>query len=197
MSRARTALESVGNGMLSAWKNFWNLAWGTETPLVVTIGLAVLAAWLSPLVTERFERQRMRSEYVLANLRELNALISDVYVNVSSINYAVAAGQTAPTENVDKAREALAKLNWKAIETAAMLPKHQRRPLKAFQAQALDVSNALDGELDIARCQDLLGKVNAMALGGAKSIQAVGRYVELAETVPTPSWRDRPAQLSA
>ncbi|MFC7378275.1 hypothetical protein [Brevundimonas sp. GCM10030266] len=129
----------------------------------------------------------MRSEYVLTNLKELNSLISDVYVNVSAINHAVADGQPAPAESVQQTRDALAKLNWKAVETAAMLPRDQRGILRDFQAQALEVSKALDGDLDIAKCQLLLTRVNAMALGGAQAIQAVGKYVELAAHAAKPA----------
>lgn len=161
--------------------HIWGVLWGKETPLIITVGLAVLAAFLSPMITEKYERQRMRSEYVLANLRELNGLISVVYVNVTAINFAVAGGGAAPPENVTGAREALAQLNWKVVETAAMLPTGQRDDLQRFQRDVVAVSEALNGELDIARCRILLDRVDAMALSAALTIQAVGRHADLAE----------------
>ncbi|WP_333591410.1 hypothetical protein [Brevundimonas sp.] len=179
MNRLSQSIKFAGKWIGHGFLELWNLLWRAETPLIVTVGLAVAAAWLSPIVTEKFERQRMRSEYVLANLRELNGLISEVYVQVTAINYAVAAGGEAPKENITKARETLAKLNWKIIETAAMLPKDQRRILQRFQNNAFAVSQSLDGKLDVAGCQTLLRRVNDMALAGAQSIQAVGRYVDL------------------
>ena len=172
--------------LVTAWRllragatKLWDMLWAAETPLVVTVLLAVAAALLSPLVTEKYERQRMQAQYVLANLRDLNGLISEVYVHVTAINYAVAAGGEAPKESVTKAREALARLNWKTIETAAMLPKGQRRVLHQFQTDARAVSQSLDGPLDIQGCQRLVANVNAMALSAALSIQTVGRHADL------------------
>ncbi|WP_159850853.1 hypothetical protein [Brevundimonas sp. G8] len=121
----------------------------------------------------------MSSEYVLGNLRELNSLVADVYVEVSSINYAVADGKSAPKESIDNARKVLAKLNWKIIETAAMLPREQRAVLHTFQTDVSNVSNSLDQNLDLAGCRNLLNSVDAMGLSGALSIQTIGRHVDL------------------
>lgn len=162
----------------------WKGLWSTETPLIITILLAGAAAYLSPMVTEQFERQRMRSEYVLANLRELNTIIAEVYVQVTAINYAVAAGEEAPAANVTQARAEIAKLNWKTVETAAMLPQSQRRVLHRFQADVRDVSRTLDGTLDVYGCAQLLQEVSEMGLSGALAIQAVGRHAELGESPP-------------
>ncbi|MNR31502.1 hypothetical protein D3C85_1490150 [compost metagenome] len=135
----------------------------------------------------------MRSEYVLENLRELNSLISDLYVNVTVINHAVADGRTAPKANIEAARSTLAKLNWKIIETATMLPKSQRRILHRFQIEAGKVNESLNGKLDLAACQVLMTRVNDMALSGAQSIQAVGRHVELGGSSRTDSTDAVPA----
>ena len=121
----------------------------------------------------------MQSEYVLSNLRELNALIADLYVKVTDINYAVANGKRAPKADIDGARGTIAKLNWKLIETQAILGGRDTKTLPEFQKSVRGVSQALDGRLDLAGCQQLLKKVNAMAFDGALVIQSVGRHVSL------------------
>lgn len=176
-------------------KWFWDLLWDSEIPLAVTVILTVAAAFLSPMITEKYERQKMRSEYVLANLRELNGLVADVYVQVTAINYAVAAGKKAPEINVAKTREIVARLNWKVIETAAMLRKEDRGPLKRFQQSIVGVSEALDGKLDVKGCQLLLSRVETMAVEAAATIQTVGGRVDLdgearAQAVTTPVAND-------
>lgn len=172
---AKQVLRGLARGILWAWR----LLWRSEVPLIVTVGLAALAAFLAPQVTEKFERQRLSAEYVLNNLKDLNTLIAEIYVDVSKINYAVAAGNPPPRATRDHARETLAKLNWKIVETAAMLPKAQRVVLHEFQTDVFRVSQNLDEKLDIEGCQRLLKSVDAMGLSGARSIQTVGRHVDL------------------
>lgn len=173
----------VGTGIWKVLKALWNLLWTEKTPLLVTVGLTVAAAYLSPMITERFERQKLRSEYVLANLRDLNGLMAEIYVEVTNINYEVASGKPVPKENVKKAREIIAKINWKLVETAAMLKDEKdRRTVMRFQQRILELNRMLDGKLDVAGCRALLAKLGEAALEAALVIQAVGGRVELSDS---------------
>lgn len=161
--------------------NFWNFIWDDKIPLVITIIATALGTyWIAPSVNERFERQKMQATYVLENLREFNKLISDVYADVTAINYNVAYGKPAPQDKVDHARESLMRLNWKLIETASILSKDDdQKLLRDFQLSVSDVVSALNGKLNIAGCKLLLDKVTIMSTKGSIVISAIGKRADL------------------
>lgn len=162
----------------------WKLLWGDKVPLIANIGLILLTAWITysvaPKINGQFERQKIQSSYVLENLRSINGLVSDLYVEITYINYEVAANRPPPPERVAKAREIIGKLNWKLIETAAVLERESDwRLLREFQERTSQVRGSLDRVSDRQSAEQLLKDTNLMATAAVKVIAAVGKRASL------------------
>lgn len=113
-----------------AWTGFcifvqrgWKRAWGSEVPLAWHVAVVVAAAlgtyYLSPILTAKFERQKIRSGYISANLVEMNKLVGDFYVAVME-----ASSVPEPQKDLEKFRTVdavAARLSWKAVEIGAVL----------------------------------------------------------------------------
>lgn len=171
---AKSKLTALAIGLLK-------FLWQDKIPLIiVAIATSLGTFWIAPVINQTFERQKMQATYVLENLRELNRLISDIYVDVSAISYTVAAGKIAPDDKVIHARENLVRLNWKLIETASMLSREDdRRVLREFQESVSAVVSALNGNLDIRGCNELLSRVELMSKKGSVVIATIGKRADL------------------
>lgn len=162
----------------------WLFLWTDKIPLVANMGLILLTAWLTyavaPKINSRFERQKIQSAYVLENLRGINGLVSDLYVEITYINYSVAKSGNVPTERISKAREVIGRLDWKLIETAAVLESESdRRLLREFQQRLSMVRIALDNTSDRATAELVLKAADEMAASAVKVIAAVGKRASL------------------
>ncbi|RRN63484.1 hypothetical protein [Caulobacter sp. 602-1] len=178
---AKSKLAALAIGLLK-------FLWQDKIPLIiVAVATSLGTFWIAPVINQTFERQKMQATYVLENLRELNRLISDIYVDVSAISYTVAAGKIAPDDKVIHARENLVRLNWKLIETASMLSREEdRRVLREFQESVSAVVSALNGSLDIRGCNELLSRVEVMSKKGSVVIATIGKRADLGVSLSQP-----------
>lgn len=107
----------------------WRSAWNAHIPLIWHIIVVMSAAagtfYLTPKLTEQFERQKIRSGYVSSNLLEMNKLTGDFYVAVMK---ATSSSQEKRVEAFSNVDEIAARLTWKSIEIGAVLksPGDQR-----------------------------------------------------------------------
>lgn len=94
-----------------AWRGFvwlcvriWRVLWNDKVPLLINIILIAVTAYVTyvvaPKINGTFERQKIQSAYVLENLRSINGHISEMYVDVGEISYALAEGKTLPADSV-------------------------------------------------------------------------------------------------
>jgi hypothetical protein len=136
--------------MLPAWCwrgicFFWKGAWDSHVPLVWNVLVVILASagtyYLSPGLTEKFERQKIRAGYISANLSEMNKLVGDFYVAVME-----ASSVTNPDGNIEKFRkvdEVAARLSWKSVEISAVLNSpSDRKLMQRFQKELRDAQAA-------------------------------------------------------
>ena len=162
----------------------WGVLWNDKVPLIVNIVLIGATAWITygvaPHINGTFERQKIQSAYVLENLRSINSYISELYVEVGEISYAISDQEPAPEENIKKARETINRLNWKLIETAAVLKeKEDLDKLEQFQIRLEKVRRALDGANDAATAEALSDEVRQMSIIGVQVIQSIGERASL------------------
>lgn len=150
-------------------------------PIIITFIVASIGTYIiSPYVNEKFERQKMQASYVLDNLHQFNELISDLYVQITAINYNVAKTGSADIKNVKSARDDIAKLNWKIVETASILNRKEDIDLLfEFKQSISDVNDQLNGNLNTKSCLILMSKVNIMAKNASKVINTISNHVDL------------------
>lgn len=177
-----------GTALYKCIRYLWlTAAWTDKAPIVVTAALAAIVTyWVAPGINERFERQKMQATYVLDSLKSLNQLISDLYVSTSKINYAVAAGEPAPAIEIEKSRENIARIHWKAIETATMLPKAEDKALlDTFLTDVGKVSKEIDQKkMDVAGAMRLQIAMKEMSLSSVRVFSALGNRADLSTPNP-------------
>lgn len=139
-------------GARKTWKGvcfLWAGLWGAHVPLIWHVSVVLLAAigtyFLSPALTEKFERQKIRSNYISSNLEDMNVLVGDFYVAVMKATTATGPERATEFQKVD---ELAARLSWKSIEIGAVLQKPEdqalmarfTRDLQAVQRSAVDAN---------------------------------------------------------
>lgn len=136
--------EVAGGAIWFAARFVWRGAWNAHVPLVWHIVVVLSAAagtfYLTPKLTEQFERQKIRSGYVSSNLQEMNKLTGDFYVAVMRATSAPAEKRVDAFANVD---EIAARLTWKSIEIGAVLrSKSDQRLMRRFADDLLSTQQA-------------------------------------------------------
>ena len=162
----------------------WGILWNDKVPLVINIILIAATAYVTyvvaPKINGTFERQKIQSAYVLENLRSINAHISEIYVDVGEISYAMAAEKPLPDESVSSARETISRLNWKVIETAAVLKDDDDiAKLEEFQISLDELRESLDATVDVRSARVLSNKMKQMSVIGVDVIESIGGRASL------------------
>lgn len=198
LQRQNGPLQKAFNACAGAiwWflQKVWSVLWGDKVPLIINVALICATAYVTyvfaPQLNGVFERQKIQSSYILENLRYINQNISDLYVDVGQINYALAAGDDVPSENISSARETINRLNWKIIETAAILDRDSDVDrLDQFSASLDQVRVALDNTDDVESARVLSERVRDMSLLGVEVIAVIGDRASLNPEVD-PSGRE-------
>ena len=114
----------------------------TETPLWVTllgfIAGAVSVYFITPHLNQKFETQKIKTDYVMKSLDNINNKTQEMLSEISITNRKIGAGESNFGENVDKATRLATELQWKAIEISAVLDDQESAAIiKNFQ-QSLD-----------------------------------------------------------
>ena len=174
----------IWRGIVWVAVRLWGILWNDKVPLLINIILIGATAWITygvaPHINGTFERQKIQSSYILENLRSINGYISELYVEVGEISYAIAAGHPKPDANVRKARETINRLNWKLVETAAVLEREEDlKKLEEFQVRVDEVRRSLDRVQDIPSAQKLTQDVRAMSVVGVSVIESIGDRASL------------------
>lgn len=179
----------------AAWLGIkvWSILWNDKVPLLINIILVAVTAYVTyvvaPKINGTFERQKIQSAYVLENLRAINAHISEIYVDVGEISYAMAENNPLPTESVSSARETISRLNWKVIETAAVLRDDRDiDKLEEFQISLDELRGALDATVDVRTARVLSDNMRRMSVIGVGVIESIGGRASLDPTT-SPSER--------
>jgi hypothetical protein len=177
-------IQMIGRFIVWLAVRIWGVLWNDKVPLLINIILIGATAWITygvaPHINGTFERQKIQSSYILENLRSINGYISELYVEVGEISYSVAAGQPKPEGNVRKARETINRLNWKLVETAAVLERDEDlEKLEEFQVRLEQVRQSLDRVQDVPSAQKLTRDVREMSIVGVRVIESIGDRASL------------------
>lgn len=142
--------------------------------ILVVIGTALLTYYVSPVLHNNFERQKLRSEYVLDNLKSINSHITQIYVDVGLIKYSIIHGLDEEKVHAKSALTEVDKINWKLIETASVLSEQDDKiKLERFQTSLIKVRHQLstiDQTKNVDCLNDALVK---MSQDGVLVIEAV------------------------
>lgn len=97
----------------------------SNTPLWVTIigilGGALGAYVITPLINQKLENQKIKTEYVIRSLDSVNSKTQEMLSEISIVNRKIYNKNQTAEENIDKATRLVAELQWKAIEISAVL----------------------------------------------------------------------------
>lgn len=70
---------------LYKWKHL-RFLYQTETPLIVAIFIAIVSITVGPYLNRYFEQQRIKSEYILDNLKNLKLDTLQLFSNIQRLN---------------------------------------------------------------------------------------------------------------
>ncbi|MBD2751217.1 hypothetical protein IC232_31795, partial [Microvirga sp. BT688] len=118
----------------------WRTLLDTSTPLWVTFAGVLLSAYgayeIAPAINNELEKQKIKTEFVIRNLDNLNGKTQELLSEISIVNRKILAGEKNYGENIDKATRLSTELQWKAIELVDEII--QKSPTSAH----LDVAQA-------------------------------------------------------
>lgn len=180
----------------------WRVLWNDKVPLLINIILIATTAYITyivaPKINGTFERQKIQSAYVLENLRSINGHISEIYVDVGEISYALAGGGALPKESVASARENISRLNWKVIETAAVLKdKDDVDKLEEFQISLDELRESLDNTVDVKTARSLSDSMKRMSVIGVDVIESIGGRASLDPSKPPVDGKEQAVGITA
>lgn len=149
--------------------------WQDKVPLIFTLAAALAAYVVSPMINEKFERQKMQATYILENLKDINGMVSDIYVNVYQINVSVSKNEKSIDGNIKSIRDNIAKLHWKLIETASMLPDEELIHVKDMQQKLSALNGDLHTNINKADAEKLMSDLNALSKSSSDVIETIGK----------------------
>lgn len=161
----------------------WKHLWQDKVPLIWNIAVVIIAAWgsysIAPAINEKVERQKIQSEYVSQNLKDINTLVADFYVAVQKVNSSQGDINKADLEKCD---EIATKLHWKSIEVSAILKDGRDQKLMlSFQQKLSAVQRAIPEVRHKDGSRRLSAAITEFSATGVKVIGAVARRAEIRE----------------
>lgn len=186
MINARKLFFRGSSGIWRGVKFLWRGLWNAHVPLIWNIAVVLLAAvgtyFLSPALTEKFERQKIRSGYISSNLEDMNVLVSDFYVAVMKATSATGSQRAAEFQKVD---ELAARLSWKSIEIGAVLQNDDDRALMARFTRNLQAVQRSAVKTDTEDGQKAFrANLKAFSITSVLVIQGVAQRAELSNDRP-------------
>lgn len=119
-------------------KNLSELLNSTSTPLWVSLlgfligGLGIYI--ITPKINQNLERQKIKSEYVVRSLENINSKTQEMFAEISIANRKISSNQTNFSDNIDKATRLATELQWKALEISSVLSDRKSSAIiKLFQ----------------------------------------------------------------
>lgn len=126
------------------------------TVLGILIG-ALGTYFVIPKINEDLERQKIRSDFVIRNLDDLNSRTRTLVSDVSELHFNVLRNGNVDSAAVQKISSKIAEMQWKAIELAVIFEGTQgMASVHRYQASLEDVRAALSDlktKSDLARSQ--------------------------------------------
>lgn len=154
----------------------------TETPLwfviVGVLGSAFGTYLLAPKINREFEKQKVRTEFVIRNLDALNSRTQELVSEISVMNLKISEREKA-TENRDKAVRLITELQWKSVELSVILSDAESQRILLDYQTALEDSREALAKVDSPHTALIaLEKIRAFAI---KSLSVTKRIAELSD----------------
>lgn len=151
------------------------------TLLGIVIGGVVTAAstfWIVPRLNESLERQKIRTEFIIRNLDDLNARTRSLVVDISEIHSATLRTNGVDETAVQKIIGKIAEMQWKAIELAIIFDDAQGgRAIKDYQQSLDGVRLAVLGirsKADLAASQEAIKRFSSSTLRVVAELARLG-----------------------
>lgn len=150
------------------------------TLLGIVIGAVVTAAssfWIVPKINESLERQKIRTEFVIRNLDDLNARTRALVVDISELHSSILSTGNINASAIQKPMSKIAEMQWKAIELAIIFEQKNGRIIKDYQKSLEDVRVALSGiksKDQLPASQEAVEKLSASTLSVIRELASLG-----------------------
>lgn len=123
---------------------------------IVTIcGTLVATLHFAPVINAGFERQKIKSSFVVDSLESINNLTGDLAVSITAFNYCELNKPGECISEIKVAQASIVRLQWKAVQLRAILTdSDDRLAIQRFQrsldsvAVSLNARNHSSNELD-------------------------------------------------
>jgi hypothetical protein len=95
--------------------------WATIVGIVVgSVLTAVGSFWIIPKLNESLEQQKIRTEFIIRNLEDINSRTRGLVIDVAEIHSGTLKTSTVDGAIVQRALSKIAEMQWKAIELAVI-----------------------------------------------------------------------------
>lgn len=188
--------------ILRACKTFWLKLYNPvrqflclkEMPLGISLLIFIATAWgtyyLSPNLNDQFEKQKIKSSYIVENLNSFNSLSRDLISQVSLFNNAMLDRRMIDPEVKQAIQTQITQLQWRALELDIIFDDAESVNVIVKYKANLDL---LRREIGSVRTVDDVSRVNAavedFADSSFKVIDILAKRGGLKLDVPAPSGR--------
>jgi hypothetical protein len=153
--------------------------WATLVGIVVGGLVTGLGTYLIvPRINESLEQQKIRSEFIIRNLDDLNSRTRSLVSDVSDVHYKVLSTNVVDFGAIQKTTAKIAEMQWKAFELAVIFEGTAgAQVVEAYQASLEDVRQALDGlksKDDLQSTQNAIEKLSRRTLDVIRELAALG-----------------------
>lgn len=110
--------------MKQLWVSVCAVLCGTEVPVwlkLAGISLGVVGTYfLLPYINQDFERQKIKTEFVLRTFDDLNLKSRSVVTDLSKVNRGWTQGRNSDQSSIDSILSKITELQWKALELSVI-----------------------------------------------------------------------------
>jgi hypothetical protein len=160
--------------------------WATLLGFIVgALMTAVGAYWIVPSINQKLERQKIRSEFVIRNLDDLNARTRSLVSDISELHYNVLRTDRIDQANVQKLSARIAEMQWKAIELGIIFEGTAGEKTVANYQMSLDNVRSAISKIETKR--DLPISQSAVEMFSRRSLDVIRELAALSGLrVPNP-----------
>lgn len=95
--------------------------WATLVGIIVgSVVTAASSFWIIPKLNESLEQQKIRTEFIIRNLEDINSRTRGLVIDVAEIHSSTLKTNTVDGAVVQRALSKIAEMQWKAIELAVI-----------------------------------------------------------------------------
>jgi hypothetical protein len=132
--------------------------WATLVGVIIGALATVFGTyWLVPRINEALERQKIRTEFVIRNLDDLNARTRELISEISEFHYLVLQSDKPDQASIQKISSTIAQMQWKAVELGIIFEGTPGlKAVRAYQAaldRVRDTVSSVHGKGDLSQTE--------------------------------------------